>query len=133
MLDIRRKLLRTQLAAFLHLAIILYICAHFLRFDSLNAHLPPPSSTTLTSFKTVLIDPWICSLSMTSTMFVLLASLRNASLRQNLLAQHNISEFGTHLQRLISSWIGIVPSKSPSIEQSLRLIGEIDRLIRRSL
>ncbi|EPE25849.1 Zn2/Cys6 DNA-binding protein [Glarea lozoyensis ATCC 20868] len=83
--------------------------------------------------QTVLIDPWICSLSMTSTMFILLASLSNPSLRQTLLAQHNIGEFGTHLQRLISSWSGIVPNKSPSIEQSLRLIGEIDGLIRRRL
>ncbi|KAG9236460.1 putative C6 transcription factor [Amylocarpus encephaloides] len=82
--------------------------------------------------QTVMIDTWICSLSMTSTMFILLASLQNPSLRQ-VLARHNIVEFGTHLQRLITSWIGIVPNKSPSIEQSVRLIAEIDGLIRRSL
>lgn len=80
-----------------------------------------------------MIDTWICSLSMTSTMFILLASLQNPALRQTLLAQHSILEFGTHLQRLLGSWISIVPNKSPSIQQSVRLIAEIERLIRGSL
>ncbi|CAG8971420.1 hypothetical protein HYALB_00002002 [Hymenoscyphus albidus] len=83
--------------------------------------------------QTVMIDTWICSLSMTSTMFILLVSLQTPALRQTLLSQHSILDFGTHLQRLLRSWISIVPDKSPSIQQSVRLIAEIDRLIRGGL
>ncbi|KAH8646572.1 putative C6 transcription factor [Tricladium varicosporioides] len=83
--------------------------------------------------QTVMIDTWICSLSMTSTMFVILASLHNPALRQSLLSHHAIGEFGVHLGRMLTSWLSIVPQKSPSIQQSIQLIAEIDNLIRRSL
>lgn len=69
---------------------------------------------------------------MTSTMFIILVSLRTAALRPSLL-QHKLPEFGPHLQALLSSWIGVMPQKSPSIQQSIRLIGEIENLIRDSL
>jgi hypothetical protein len=65
---------------------------------------------------------------MTSTMFIILVSLQNTSLRPNLL-QHKIQDFGPHLQQLLNSWIGMMPQKSPSIQQSIRLIAEIENLI----
>ncbi|KAF4627492.1 hypothetical protein G7Y89_g10663 [Cudoniella acicularis] len=67
-----------------------------------------------------------------ATMFIILASLQNHALRQGLLANHPISNFGAHLSRLLNSWISIAPQKSPSIQQSVQLIAEIDDLIRRS-
>jgi hypothetical protein len=72
---------------------------------------------------------------MTSTMFIILVSLRTAALRPSLV-QHKIAEiaeYGPHLQNLLSSWIGIMTQKSPSIQQSIRLIAEIENLIRDSL
>jgi hypothetical protein len=68
---------------------------------------------------------------MTSTMFIILVSLQIASLRPSLL-EHNIPDFGTHLRRLLNSWIGVMPQKSPSIQQSIQLIAEIEGLIRDS-
>ncbi|CZR54162.1 related to C6 transcription factor [Phialocephala subalpina] len=81
--------------------------------------------------QTVMIDTWICSLSMTSTMFIILVSLQNPALRPALL-EHNISEFGPHLRQLLNSWINLIPQKSPSIQQSIRLIAEIENLIEES-
>ncbi|KAF8855543.1 hypothetical protein BDZ45DRAFT_626148 [Acephala macrosclerotiorum] len=81
--------------------------------------------------QTVMIDTWICSLSMTSTMFILLLSLQNPSLRPALL-EHNIPKFGPHLRQLLNSWINLIPQKSPSIQQSIHLIAEIESLIRES-
>ncbi|KUJ11143.1 putative C6 transcription factor [Mollisia scopiformis] len=78
--------------------------------------------------QTVMIDTWICSLSMTSTMFIILVSLQNQALGPTLL-EHNIPDFGPHLRRLLTSWIGMMQQKSPSIEQSIRLIAEIEHLI----
>jgi len=69
---------------------------------------------------------------MTSTMFIILVSLRTAVLRPSVV-QHKIAEYGPHLQNLLISWIGVMPQKSPSIQQSIRLIGEIENLIRDSL
>lgn len=79
--------------------------------------------------QTVLIDTWICALSMTSTMFIILVSLQNPSLRPILL-QQTIPDFGIHLRQLLNSWIGIMPQKSPSIQQSISMIAEIENLIR---
>lgn len=70
--------------------------------------------------------------SMTSTMFIILVSLQNPNLRPSLL-EHSIREFGPHLRQLLASWIGMMPQKSPSIEQSIRLIGEIETLIESTL
>ncbi len=65
-------------------------------------------------------------------MFIILVSLRTAALRPSLV-QNKIVEYGPHLQNLLSSWIGMMPQKSPSIQQSIRLIAEIESLIRDSL
>jgi hypothetical protein len=62
-------------------------------------------------------------------MFIILVSLQNTYLRPILL-QQNIPDFGTHLRQLLSSWIGIMPQKSPSIQQSIGMIAEIETLIR---
>ena len=69
---------------------------------------------------------------MTSTMFIILVSLRTAALRPSVV-QHQIVDYGPHLQTLLSAWIGVMPQKSPSIQQSIRLITEIENLIRDSL
>lgn len=76
---------------------------------------------------TVMMDTWICSLSMTGAMLVLLAASRIPYLR-TLLDKGFMRDIGSHLQQLIRRWVGIpgVEGRSPSIEQSLRMIGEID-------
>lgn len=68
---------------------------------------------------------------MTSTMFIILVALQIPSLRPRLL-EHNIPEFGPHLRDLLNAWIGVMPQKSPSIQQSIRLIAEIEALIGQS-
>ncbi|KAG4026273.1 hypothetical protein MFRU_042g00020 [Monilinia fructicola] len=74
---------------------------------------------------TVMMDTWICSLSMTGAMLILLAASRVPYLR-NLLGQ-DVTNIGSHLQTLIKRWVQIPGDiRSPSIEQSLRMIGEID-------
>ncbi len=66
---------------------------------------------------------------MTSTMFIILVSLQIPALQPNLL-MNSITEYGPNLRRLLSSWIGIMPHKSPSIQQSIQLISEIEVLIK---
>lgn len=62
---------------------------------------------------------------MTGAMLVLLAASRLPYLR-NLLGQ-DVTNIGSHLQTLIKRWVQIPgENRSPSIEQSLRMIGEID-------
>ncbi|RAL64640.1 hypothetical protein DID88_001673 [Monilinia fructigena] len=74
---------------------------------------------------TVMMDTWICSLSMTGAMLILLAASRVPYLR-NLLGQ-DVTIIGSHLQTLIKRWVQIPgDNRSPSIDQSLRMIGEID-------
>jgi hypothetical protein len=65
-------------------------------------------------------------------MFIILVSLRTTALRSSVI-QHKIADYGPHLQNLLSSWLGVMPQKSPSIQQSIRLISEIENLIRDSL
>ncbi|KAA8566472.1 hypothetical protein EYC84_009034 [Monilinia fructicola] len=62
---------------------------------------------------------------MTGAMLILLAASRVPYLR-NLLGQ-DVTNIGSHLQTLIKRWVQIPGDiRSPSIEQSLRMIGEID-------
>lgn len=62
---------------------------------------------------------------MTGAMLILLAASRLPYLR-NLLGQ-DVTNIGSHLQTLIKRWVQIPgENRSPSIEQSLRMIGEID-------
>ncbi|TVY53757.1 hypothetical protein LCER1_G004789 [Lachnellula cervina] len=77
---------------------------------------------------TVLVDTWICSLSMTAAMLVLLAASRIPVLRQ--LVGDEVLTAATHLKQLIETWNDIPGQpNSPSIDQSLRLIEEIDGFI----
>ncbi|KAL4932490.1 Zn(II)2Cys6 transcription factor [Aspergillus undulatus] len=70
--------------------------------------------------QTVMVDTWICSLSMASVMLIALAAAREASLRTCL---PNINELGPHLAKNLTKWMQ-VPGRgvSPSVMQSVRLI-----------
>jgi len=77
---------------------------------------------------TVLVDTWICSLSMTAAMLILLVACRLPVLRQ--LVGEEVLTAASHLKQLIQNWTKISgPPNSPSIDQSLRLISEIDGFI----
>ncbi|PPJ52282.1 hypothetical protein CBER1_09561 [Cercospora berteroae] len=78
--------------------------------------------------QTVLIDTWICSLSMASTMLLLLAASRIPALKQRLDPQ--ALDAGKHLARLIEPWTHVHGGAvSPSVRQSLRMIGDVDALL----
>ncbi|KAG5928210.1 hypothetical protein E4U42_001094 [Claviceps africana] len=79
--------------------------------------------------QTVLVDSWICSLSMACAMLVLLAACRVPSLRS--LLDPDVTLAGGHLQQLLQGWQRIMGSaRSPSVEQSIRVIHEADTFIR---
>lgn len=79
---------------------------------------------------TVLVDTWICALSMAGAMCLLLAACRTPALREMLVAS-NVLACGGHLSKLFESWTaGEGGPGSPSIEQSVRIIAEADRFIR---
>ncbi|KAH8901022.1 C6 zinc finger domain-containing protein [Thozetella sp. PMI_491] len=79
--------------------------------------------------QTVLVDTWICSLSMVGAMLVLLAACRVPSLRS--LIGPEVLSAGGHLRQLFLEWQAASgdPS-SPSVDQSVHLIGEADRFVR---
>jgi hypothetical protein len=90
---------------------------------------------------TVMIDTWICSLSMAGCMLILLAAVRIPHLRTCIGPE--VLSVGEHLQRLLSRWMRVPVGGgggvneqvgfegSPSVERSLRLIIEVDGFIRR--
>ncbi|KAB5578783.1 hypothetical protein GE09DRAFT_560777 [Coniochaeta sp. 2T2.1] len=77
---------------------------------------------------TVLVDTWICSLSMAAAMLVLLAACRMPALRG--LIGPEVLLAGDHLMHLFEGWQRVSgdPS-SPSVDQSVRVIGESARFI----
>ncbi|KAK0748481.1 hypothetical protein B0T21DRAFT_324209 [Apiosordaria backusii] len=79
--------------------------------------------------QTVLVDTWICSLSMAGAMLVLLAACKIPTLR-NLIGPEVLAA-GDHLTQLLEGWQEVSggPS-SPSVNQSVRIIKEADRFIR---
>ncbi|KAG5983286.1 hypothetical protein E4U55_000364 [Claviceps digitariae] len=84
--------------------------------------------------QTVLVDSWICSLSlrhcsMACAMLVLLAACRVPSLRS--LLDPDVLLAGDHLKQLLQGWQRIMGNtRSPSVEQSIRVIHEADNFIR---
>lgn len=74
---------------------------------------------------TVLVDTWICALSMACAMLVILAAHQIPSLTRCI--RPDIGILGPHLHRLLSVWIEVPGhSLSPSVELSLRLIAIAD-------
>jgi len=69
-----------------------------------------------------------CEDSMTGAMLILLAAYRLPVLRQ--LIGDEVLGAGADLQQRIQSWTEVMgPPSSPSVDQSLRMICEIDSLI----
>ena len=64
---------------------------------------------------------------MASTMLLLLAASRISALKQRL--DSRVLEAGSHLTRLIEPWMHLHDPVSPSVRQSLRMIGEVNTLL----
>ena len=64
---------------------------------------------------------------MASTMLLLLAASRIPALKQRL--DSRILEAGSHLTCLIEPWMHLHDPVSPSVRQSLRMIGEVNTLL----
>ncbi|KAF2169423.1 hypothetical protein M409DRAFT_65092 [Zasmidium cellare ATCC 36951] len=78
---------------------------------------------------TLLVDSWICSLSMAGAMLLLLAAHRVSGLRS--LLGPELYGTGEHLQSLLGSWaFQLHTSTSPSVVQSIRIIREADKFIK---
>ncbi|POR38837.1 Uncharacterized protein TPAR_00966 [Tolypocladium paradoxum] len=81
--------------------------------------------------QTVLVDTWICSLSMACAMLVLLAACRVPSLRS--LIGPDVLMAGDHLKQLLQGWQRLACGpRSPSVDQSMRIIHEADKFIKES-
>jgi hypothetical protein len=79
--------------------------------------------------QTVLVDTWICSLSMAGAMLVLLAACRVPSLRT--LIGPDVLIAGQHLKQLLQTWQRLSDGQSsPSVMQSVRIIHEADSFIK---
>ncbi|KND92834.1 hypothetical protein TOPH_02821 [Tolypocladium ophioglossoides CBS 100239] len=79
--------------------------------------------------QTVLVDTWICSLSMACAMLVLLAACRVPSLRS--LIGPDVLMAGDHLRQLLQSWQRLTYGpRSPSVDQGIRIIHEADKFIK---
>ncbi|KAI1082525.1 putative C6 transcription factor [Whalleya microplaca] len=83
----------------------------------------------LTGFAhTVLVDTWICVMSMTTAMMILLATCH--SVRQLTHLRHDIMRTGPHLRKVFRRWQEVLASpESPSVEQGMRIIYETERLM----
>jgi hypothetical protein len=81
---------------------------------------------------TIMIDMWICSMSMTGGMLILTASCRIPILRDQV--SEELMTLGSHLRGLFQLWSRAPgeneAARSPSIAQSLRMIGEIEDFIK---
>ncbi|KAL5335052.1 hypothetical protein BJX70DRAFT_333930 [Aspergillus crustosus] len=79
--------------------------------------------------QTIMIDTWICSLSMASVMLIVLAAARETSLRGCL--PSSVAEIGPNLSRNVSQWM-LLPGYgvSPSIYQSIKLIEDASASLR---
>lgn len=79
--------------------------------------------------QTVLVDTWICSLSMAAAMLVLLAASRVPALRGVIGTE--LLTAGDHLRKLLASWQQVSgESRSPSIDQSVGIICKADDFIK---
>ncbi|KAH6700568.1 hypothetical protein BKA61DRAFT_636606 [Leptodontidium sp. MPI-SDFR-AT-0119] len=78
---------------------------------------------------TVLVDTWICSLSMAGGMLILLAATRIPPLRSRMGSE--VTTLGPLLEDFISQWMQIPGETiSPSVEQSLRMICDVGGFIK---
>ncbi|OJJ06629.1 hypothetical protein ASPVEDRAFT_875787 [Aspergillus versicolor CBS 583.65] len=79
--------------------------------------------------QTIMVDTWICSLSMASVMLIALATARESSLQSCL--PENMTEIGPHLGKYLTQWMR-VPGHgvSPSVMQSIRLIEDASESLR---
>ncbi|KAK3497396.1 uncharacterized protein B0T23DRAFT_353327 [Neurospora hispaniola] len=79
--------------------------------------------------QTLLVDTWVCSLSMAGAMLVLLAACRISLLKD--LIGPDILQAGSHLRESLVGWQKVQgdPS-SPSVDQSVHIIEEAERFIR---
>lgn len=82
---------------------------------------------------TVMLDTWICALSMAGAMLVLLAACRIDFLKD--CVPNDVLQLGPHLDYLLRDWVnapvaGDLDGQSPSVLYSIDLIGKVERLIR---
>ncbi|WDK12921.1 C6 zinc finger domain-containing protein, partial [Colletotrichum graminicola] len=79
--------------------------------------------------QTVLVDTWICSLSMAGAMLVLLAACRISTLKD--MIGPEVLGAGAHLRQLLQGWQGVMGEPtSPSVNQAIRIISDADRFIK---
>ncbi|KAI5458541.1 hypothetical protein BGZ63DRAFT_391585 [Mariannaea sp. PMI_226] len=77
---------------------------------------------------TVLVDTWICSLSMSGAMLILLAACQVPTLKS--IIKPEVLKMGGHLKQLFREWRRCsFGTDSPSVDQSLWIIHETERFI----
>ncbi|KAH8645821.1 hypothetical protein BX600DRAFT_478032 [Xylariales sp. PMI_506] len=96
--------------------------------DACTAHI-----LGLTGFShTVLVDTWICVLSMAAAMLLLLATCH--SMGQVTRVRRDVMLTGPHLRKVFGQWQAVLGTpESPSVEQGMRIIYETERLMHRGL
>ncbi|KAH8697870.1 putative C6 transcription factor [Talaromyces proteolyticus] len=79
--------------------------------------------------QTVMVDTWICSLSMASVMLIVLAISREDSLRRCL--PFGVVEIGPNISKHLTQWIQIpMQGLSPSVMRSIKLIEDVNSSLR---
>ncbi|PGH15985.1 hypothetical protein AJ80_05361 [Polytolypa hystricis UAMH7299] len=79
---------------------------------------------------TVMVDTWICSLSMASAMLILLAASQITALQNCIRPISPV--IGPHLEGLLRSWMHLPGQSgvSPSVKRSIELIGEVSQSLK---
>ena len=81
--------------------------------------------------QTVMVDTWICSLSMAGTMMILLAATNITSLASCLGGSRSV--VGPHLVSLLQNWAEIHGEElSPSVQQAMEWIRIVDDMFQHS-
>ncbi|KAK2778028.1 hypothetical protein FQN52_002933 [Onygenales sp. PD_12] len=82
---------------------------------------------------TIMIDTWICSLSMASAMLIILAASQTAAVQAYITP--DVTALGPHLESLLRQWMHIPAhgDVSPSVERSIGLISKVDQALREIL
>lgn len=60
-------------------------------------------------------------------MLVILAACQSQQVRK--LVSHDVRGLGRHLHSLLSTWMNIVPDRSPSVCQALNIITAVDKIL----
>ncbi|PGH14336.1 hypothetical protein AJ79_03158 [Helicocarpus griseus UAMH5409] len=78
---------------------------------------------------TIMIDTWICSLSMASAMLIILAASQTTGIQEYITSE--IKDLGPHLEHLLRQWMHIpgYGGVSPNVKRAIELIVKVNKAL----